>query len=58
MLKHIDHIYTLLVETKKMAISYLESRDHKKDMNEACALISYVAFWVISISLVYSVITG
>lgn len=58
MLKHINDLYILLVKAKKMAIGYLESRDHKKDMNEACALISYVAFWVISISFVYCIVTG
>ncbi len=53
MCKNISH---RLIEMKNNMISFVENRNHKKDMNDACLFISRVAFWVISISFMYKFI--
>ncbi len=44
------NIYHRFIEVRNNMISFVENRDHKKDMNDACLFISRIAFWVISIS--------
>ncbi len=50
------NIYHRLIEVRNNMISFVENRDHKKDMNDACLFISRIAFWVISIFFMYKFI--